>query len=879
MVGETLGRYEILAPLGAGGMGEVYRARDPKLKRDIAIKVLPEEMSSDAERRERFEREAVAIAALDHPNIVTVYSVEEANGRHFITMQLVEGTTLAESIPRRGMTTDKYFKAAVALADAIAAAHERGIAHRDLKPSNVMLTPEGAVKVLDFGLAKLLDAGDAGMHTDSEARTAFETVDAGDLLTEEGKILGTVAYMSPEQAEGKPVDHRSDIFSLGIILYEMATGERPFVGDSKLSVMSSIVRDEPPPITELNTTLPRHLGRIVKHALEKDVKKRFQSALDLKNELAELADEVESGEALPVSALPAANRTGLRPVHVAAAVGVIAAAVLAYAAWGPGSDDSSGETVWRTVRLTNLPGVERYASISADGDELVYAGDAAGNLDVYLQKVDGANPINLTPGSAANDSQPALGPDGRIVFRSEREPPGIYIMGPTGENQRLLVAEGFEPKWSNDGTRVAYSTTVVNDPRSLGGDAMVTIIDVASGQTRALAPGYQPAWSPSGRRIAFMALSAGARDLWTIDANGDNAVQLTADPYLDWSPVWSPDGRFVYFASDRGGADNVWGLAVDEQTGEALSAPEPVTSGGSNEQGFLSVSGDGNRIVYTSSSRRANIQRIGFDPVSEAVVGAPVDITRGDRNIPWFDVSPDGTRVVFGETFPQEDIFTIGANGEGEFRVTDDLFRDRRPRWSPNGDRIAMYSDRDGAYDSWTLDPDGGSPVRQTALGGVLDVTWSPDGHRLALFVRRRGGYLVDATRSFDEQTPIALPVSEQIPALFRPTGWSPDGRRLAGFQEVSGGVWVHAIDAQTYEQISGFGSYPHWLADSSRLIFTAYGVIWLTNVDSGETKELLNLSPDGVTEPKTLVSDGNRTIYFVRVENRADIYLLAREE
>ena len=414
--GDQLGPYEIKSTLGVGGMGEVYRAHDPKLKRDIAIKVLPEDLAADPERRERFEREAVAIAALDHPNIVTVHSVEEADGLHFITMQLVEGTTLSEAIPRSGMTVERYFATAVSLADALAAAHEHGITHRDMKPSNVMVAPDGAVKVLDFGLAKLADTEGAGADgVSADARTAFDTADPDEPLTEEGKILGTVAYMSPEQAEGKVVDHRSDIFSLGIILYEMAAGERPFSGDSKLSVMSSIVRDTPTSITELNAQLPRHLGRIVKHALEKDVKRRFQSALDLKNELEELAAEVKSGEALPVSALGTTGSPRFGIVHAVAAAAIIAGVFLAYAVWGPASGPTEEEAAWRTVRLTNLPGLEQGGSISPDGDEFVYAGNASGNLDIYLQKVDGANPINLTPDSPAADRQPAFSPDGRIA--------------------------------------------------------------------------------------------------------------------------------------------------------------------------------------------------------------------------------------------------------------------------------------------------------------------------------------------------------------------------------------------------------------------------------------------------------------------------------
>ncbi|MEE9268984.1 MAG: protein kinase [Candidatus Krumholzibacteria bacterium] len=287
MIGKTLLHYEIVEKLGEGGMGEVYRARDSKLGRDVALKILPQEMSRDPERRKRFEREARVIAALKHPNIVTIHSVEEVDDRLFLTMELVEGKTLRELIPEEGVSLGMLFSVAVPLVDAVCSAHAKGITHRDLKPANVMLDDEGRLKVLDFGLAKLFqeakgieDAKTVGLDTD----------------TQEGRILGTVAYMSPEQVEGKALDGRSDIFSLGILFYEMATGRRPFGGDTNISTISSILKDTPPPVTEIRQRLPYHLGRIIRRCLSKEPNRRYQSALDLRNDLQELAEEVDSGD-------------------------------------------------------------------------------------------------------------------------------------------------------------------------------------------------------------------------------------------------------------------------------------------------------------------------------------------------------------------------------------------------------------------------------------------------------------------------------------------------------------------------------------------------------------------------------------------------------
>jgi TolB-like protein/Tfp pilus assembly protein PilF len=296
--GSRLGPYEILAPIGAGGMGEVYRARDPKLNRPIAIKILPETTATDAERRARFEREARTIAALNHPNIVTIYSVEEANGVLLLTMELVEGKPLADLIVKGGLSLGQILALAIPMADAVSAAHQKGIAHRDLKPANVMVTADGRVKVLDFGLAKLTEP--------SLIEPAVSALATG-AVTGEGRIVGTAAYMSPEQAEGKPVDHRSDIFSLGVMLYELATGERPFTGDTSVSVLSSIIKDTPRSITDLKPDLPRELSRIIRHCLVKDPEYRYQSAKDLRNELRELQQDsdvtdVQASRRAPVDA-------------------------------------------------------------------------------------------------------------------------------------------------------------------------------------------------------------------------------------------------------------------------------------------------------------------------------------------------------------------------------------------------------------------------------------------------------------------------------------------------------------------------------------------------------------------------------------------------
>ena len=327
-IGKTILHYRILRKLGEGGMGAVYLAEDTKLNRKVAVKFLPAEMASDPKRLKRFEREAQTVASLNHPNIVTLFAVEEDNGVPFLVMELVEGKPLGEIIAEGGMEVDRFFQIAIPMTDALATAHASGITHRDLKPGNVMLTDDGRVKVLDFGLAKLLEAPEQDI-ADTLSNQTLST----QALTKEGSVLGTVPYMAPEQLKGTGPDPRSDIFSLGIVLYQMVSGRRPFKGATSAEVISSILRDTPPPVTDLKMDLPPHLGRIVKRCLEKDVSRRYQSSADLRNELEELKREIETGQMFETKTRSAVvtdqKPPGSRTKPLLALLAVVAVAALA----------------------------------------------------------------------------------------------------------------------------------------------------------------------------------------------------------------------------------------------------------------------------------------------------------------------------------------------------------------------------------------------------------------------------------------------------------------------------------------------------------------------------------------------------------------------
>ena len=401
MIGQTLSKYKITGMLGEGGMGVVYRAEDSGLGREVALKLLPAEMADNPKRLERFRREAKAVAAINHPNIVTIHSIESTETTHFMTMELVEGESLDRMIPPGGMPLAKVFDIAIPLADALASAHERGIVHRDLKPANVMVTGENRVKVLDFGLAKLVEDPDA--DSGDHILTAFPT--QATELTAEGMVMGTAPYMSPEQVEGRALDHRTDIFSLGIVLYEMATGRRPFAGDTSAALVSSILRDSPPTVTEINQSLPRHLARIIQHCLEKDPEARYQSAKDVRNELKSLRREVDSGfvttgsGATAISAGPKSTAGRKYVLWTAAAVAAIA--ILATGWWlGRGSDRASAAGDGRIGSLgadiaaaarNDMPSVAvlPFANLSADPDNEYFTDGLTEELINALVNVDG----------------------------------------------------------------------------------------------------------------------------------------------------------------------------------------------------------------------------------------------------------------------------------------------------------------------------------------------------------------------------------------------------------------------------------------------------------------------------------------------------------
>ena len=914
--GTRLAHYEIAGLIGTGGMGQVYRAHDLKLQRDVALKLLPQEMAADPERRQRFEREARAVAALNHPGIVTIHSVDDVDGRMFLTMELVSGRPISEIIPRGGLGLDRLLAIAVPLMEAVSAAHARGITHRDLKPANVMVTAEGQVKVLDFGLAKPADT----------AATAEPTVTGmPDVITGQGRILGTIAYMSPEQAEGKPIDARSDVFSLGVMLYEMATGERPFKGETSVSTLAAIMRDVPRPATELNTAIPKELWRVIRRALEKDPDRRQQNAKDLRNELEDLRRELESGELVSAGAAPppgtptstpassstdalasaSAPRAAMstpaaafqaaqpargtpRWVWAVSALGVIVG-VVAAARWWPGASGSPGGTAGSGVRvesvvsLTSEDGVEMFPSLSPDGRWVVYAADerGSGQLDILLRAVGGQNVINLTKDSTADDSHPAFSPDGeRIAFWSSRDSGGLYVMGRTGESVRRVSDQGYSPAWSPDGGSLAYVLEPVGQPYGRSTNSQLWKVDVSTGARTQLPveDAMQPAWSPQGQRIVYWGLLGDSvqRDLWTVAPAGGEPVRLTNDAAVDWSPVWSPDGRHVYYASDGSGRQNVWRIGVDEASGQPRGRPEPITLP-RQFLGHLSFAADGSTLAASSIGTTSNLELLNFDMKTGTVSGRR-RVTNVSETTSAPSLSPDGKAILFYRLANgQEDLWLVARDGTGLRQLTNDAAHDRNPQFLPDGRRLLFYSDRGGRYQIWTMGLDGGDTRQVTDVPSLaIQARVTGDGTRaFANLPLTRKNILFDPGVAAAEQQ------IEEMPAypdglLFRATSWSPDGTRIAGdvLGTATGGVAIYDVKARRFTSVTKSGVGGAWLPDGRRILYRSGDprALDIVDTETGTSRRVFEL-PREVIGAVDISSDG-REIVAVIVNRQSDIVL-----
>jgi eukaryotic-like serine/threonine-protein kinase len=838
-------RYRILGLAGTGGMGVVYRAADTLLGRTVALKFLPPALVPNPQAAMRFLNEARAASALDHPNICTIHEVgETAEGQLFLAMAFYDGETLKQRLERGPLPVAEALHIAVQAARGLAKAHHQGIVHRDIKPANLMITGDGIVKILDFGIAWLPDQ------------------------TQTDPLLGTPGYMSPEQARFGAVDARSDVWSLGAVLHEMLTGKLP---DSERERPAVFLPEAPPGIEGL-------LSRM----LAEEPADRLPDAAALLADLAALERAATDLEAVPA---PGPVRRRLSAVGV-----VLVLAVLGFAtgAWflrdlrQPGDTGPSLSQATLT-RLTDLPGREWFpSSIPPDGNLFVYARKVGDQSRLFLQQVGGGTAQDLLPNSFEDDSQPAVSPDGQqIAFRSERDGGGIFVMELMGGAVRRVTDFGFNPAWSPDGTEILCATERVDSPLIRRHTSHIYRVDLATGQRRLVPTGdaVQPSWSPHGFRIAYWGiLPSGQRVIWTVPEGGGEADQVTPGTSIDWNPVWSPDGRFLYFASDRSGVTSLWRLPIDELSGRVQGEPEPVTASGQASMLF-SFSRDGRRILFTDHETRTALEKVSFDPASGSVASPAAMITQTSNRIATLDVSRDGHWLVYQTSIPQEDLFIIHSDGTGLRQLTNDEFNDRQPRWSPDGTRIAFYSNRGGKYEIWTIRADG-SQLEQAAVipdRRAYHPIWSPDGRWLACDLRENEA-LIDLTRPLAERRPLLLPLADRGMG-FSASSWSPDGRWLAGELHLPDGrrvpgVVLYSLASRSYVRLTDRGEWATWLSDSRHLLYRDGGSFFLLDTVSRASRHVLTIPP-GSEYNDLSVSADDRFLYLARDTEQGDIWLL----
>jgi len=857
IIGSTFaGRYQVIEELGRGGMGRVYKAKDIKLKRFVALKFLPPDLTHDPEAKERFIHEAQAASALDHPNICTIHEIDETeDGQVFICMPYYEGETLKSKVERRPLKVEEAIAIAIQMVQGLVKAHEKGIIHRDIKSSNVMITKDGLVKIVDFGLAKL----------------AEQTI-----LTRTGSTMGTAAYMSPEQARGEAVDHRTDIWSLGVILYEMITGLLPFKGHHEQAILYSILNETPHPITSLRSGIPMDFERIVNKSLEKDPDVRYQTLSDLRADLQRLKRFIDSKQPLKISAMAPAKRTKLKistRIIVAALVVVTVLSIIAiYELILKPRAKLPSESKLTLTSFTSGEGLAVFPSWSPDGKWLAYASDESGNMDIWKRPVEGGKAIQIT-NSPYNEIQPAWSPDGRtIAFSSDLEGGGIFLIPSEGGAPHAITdadghtVTGANPTWSPDGKTIAYDWH---------GD--IYLIPYSGGKPQLLVSGTSATpymvWSPDGKKLIYWNRTKG--DIYVFPTENGKREPLGLIPSGEEVSglAWSKDGQHLFISRGPfGGNKNLWRVTIDPQTGKPISDSLPLSVTATDDI-HCTISPDGNKLAYTVRQLERHLTALPINPVTGLTSARSEKLTSKSNQNEYPALSPDGrmlvwtshyvgkgalycldlekreeikvtlewereTREIGGSFSPNGkhicysstlnesyEIWWIPSVNSVGFQLTETNhpIRDAIPSWSPIGKNIAFYSNRAGNWDIWCVDENGNSEPKQLTRweSNELYPTWSPDGHYLSFRTDKEGNadiWIMDSNG--DHPNPyVSHPAEEGWSA------WSPDGRWFYFTSDRSGAfnIWVMPSEGGEVRQVTTYKGLSSGLPES--VLYTKFAV------------------------------------------------------
>ena len=876
-------------------MGQVWRARDTRLAREVAIKALPAALAGDPEHLARFEREARMVAALDHPNIGAIHGVEEAEGTTFLVLALVEGETLSERLAGGPLPLGEALRVCRQIADALDAAHAKGIVHRDLKPNNVKVTPEGWVKVLDFGLARRRPLHAAGREQTAAGQHPMATNDLTALptqaglasLTREGMILGTPSYMSPEQARGRPVDKRADIWAFGCVLYETLTGTRAFEGETVSDTLVAIL-DRQPDWRRLPRETPEEIRKLLERCLEKDASRRLRDAGDAGLEIdAALSARKQEASPAPSGGQGSPSKTPRWPGLARSIASLFSTTRAMPELPRPFSPP-------RLSQVTFAEAIEEFPAWSPEGKRLAFCREAGPVRRIFVKDLETGKESALTPGES-DDIQPDWSPGGRsLLFARSREPgrklepldvfgayegADIWSVELSTGKEVLLVENAANPSHSPDGKRIAFDASWAGPRRIWIADERGRNPQQATSDTSEAVAHTRPRWSPDGRRIVFQNIERTKFDIRVADLDSKVLSWITNDDVQDICPVWSASG-FVYFTSYRSGGLNIWRVPVTA-SGEAAGPLQQLTNGAGQDIG-AAISRDGRKLAFSILRQNADIWRLPVSPETGRPASPPEKViatTREDSRGTW---SRDGTQIAFNSDRSGEMNIWLFSMADGSVRqLTRGPGGDYQPAFSPDGRQIAFFSSRAGSVDIWTVEAAGGKPRRITRGSSVsVNPVFSPDGRSIA-YMSDEGGRLEVWVMNADGGNPRPL-TRAGVLGHFLP--WTADGEEIV-FRCPSGKprtmrVRVSEGEPEEMPEVVG-GAHMSFSPDQTKIMdVLGHKALWVSPLTGGSPEKVFEFDdPDSRIDYPRWSPDG-RFILFDRFRPRGgDVWLMEKFE
>ncbi len=857
--GTKLGSYEIISPLGAGGMGEVYCALDTKLGREVAIKVLPQAFSRDQERLSRFEREARILASLNHPNIASIYSLEQAEDQSFLVLELVPGSTLDELIAKESIGIKESLSICGQVAAALEAAHEKGIVHRDLKPANIKITSKNIVKVLDFGIAKIINPNFFSDHLSQVKTIGLDE-------TGQGMVLGTVSYMSPEQARGKQLDKQTDIWSFGCVLFETLSGQKAFDGETVSDVLVAIL-DREPIWKNLPSSAPSKVRDLIGRCLQKDVHQRLHDIGDARIEL----EEISTTTGLTTTKKRKRTKTAM--------------------VRKPAETDSKSIVFRQPVltQLTSAGGIHEFPAWSPDGKRLAYSLEVKGFKKIFIHEIDSGKSSQITTGPY-DDIQPGWGPTGdSILFvrsnqsRGKLQPGdvfGVYLDGDiwridlqNGKEQKI-ISNGFNPSFSPDGKWVALDASwagprriwVVNNrgsnPQQITGDVSEAVSHV------------NPNWSPDGKKIVFQNIERTKFDIKVVELVSKKVEWVTNDLFQDLNPVWS--GNYIYFSSYRSGGLNIWRVPAN-----GSGAPQQLTIGAGQDV-EIAISPDGKQLGFTILRQNADVWKLSVSPETGEPIHAPSSVivsTREDSRGAW---SPDGNQIAFNSDRTGDmNIWKYSFADEKIEQLTKGPGGDYQPNWSPDGNWITFFSCRAGNADIWLIDSTGNQLKRLTKNKSLeINPFFSPDG-KLIAYQSDESGRLEVWLMNHDGKDHRQI---TDIGVMGHFLGWSADGKFIY-FRCSTGNQSVMKVSVDGGEQfvpgeVAGGSHISFSPAQSLIMDVIGHKQLWVSPLNGGKPKMIFEFdNPDARIDYPVWSPDGKWILFDKFQPQGGDIWIMKNFE